>query len=83
MIPSRKMRHVQHNLYNFAFELIPVLCSLCASARGAESTLFTSRGGGSHTQFTKQAEACFTYTTYISAKIPLKIGDFLLNSCDF
>ena len=28
-----------------------------------DSNLFTSLGGGSRTQFAKQAEACFTYTT--------------------
>ena len=30
-----------------------------------DSNLFTSLGGGFRTQFAKQAEACFTYTTHI------------------
>ena len=34
-----------------------------ASGGGVESNLFTSPGGGFHTQFVKQAEACLTYTT--------------------
>ena len=30
-----------------------------------DSNLFTSLGGGFRTQFAKQAEACFTYTTHM------------------
>ena len=34
-----------------------------------DSNLFTSLGGGFHTQFAKQAEACFTYTTYMHLQL--------------
>ena len=46
-----------------------------------DSNLFTSLGRGSCTQFAKQAEACFTYTTYIKKKLCVPLAKYISLNC--